>query len=196
MTSRPLNAGAIALVLKDWDVDFVVVGGAAAYAHGTSRRPSDLDVVIRLAPDNLDNTVAALRELNARPYFPGITPVEQALLPPSRLTADVLEMSLVSTWMTSQGPLDLFDAVLSRSGNSRYYADLEAGSVRRRVDGIPVDVASIDAIIASKVIVGRPKDLDDVAELRRIVVDRALQRQPAVTSTHRQQLGRDVGIDR
>lgn len=170
---RELNAGGIVMVLNDWNVDHVVIGGAAAHAHGTTRQPSDLDVVIRLADDNLNNAVDALRELRAEPHFPGITAEERAMLPPSRLTAEILKISLISTWMTSQGPLDLFDGILARNGRTRDYHALHAGAMRGRIGGIPTAIAAIDALIESKLAAGRPKDHDDVAELRRTVIDRA-----------------------
>lgn len=186
---QALNAGGIVMVLNDWNVDHVVIGGAAAHAHGTNRQPSDLDVVIRLADDNLDNAVGALRELRAEPHFPGITAEERAMLPPSRLTAEILEISLISTWMTSQGPLDLFDGILARNGRTRDYHALHAGAVRGRIGGIPTAIAGIDALIESKLAVGRPKDHDDVAELRRVVIERAQQR-------HRESPSRGLGVER
>lgn len=176
---HPLNTAALVLTLTDWRVDYVVIGSAAAHAHGASRRPADLDVVIGGDQANLARTVNALRDLNARPYFPGITREEQAQLPPARLSVEILQISLISGWMTRHGPLDLFDGMLTRGGQHRSYADVARGAQRQRVGGIPTDVASIGAIIDSKLAVGRPKDLDDVAELRRVIVDRAHDQRPA-----------------
>ena len=84
-------------------------------------------------------------------------------------------MSPISTWMTDDGELDLFDSVLARRSPARYWEDIHPGSSRHRIGGIPIDVASIDTLIASKLAVGRPKDLDTAEELRRIAADRALR---------------------
>jgi hypothetical protein len=50
-------------------VEFVVVGGAAAIAHGSARLTQDLDIVYRRSPDNLDCLVKALADL--KPYLRG-----------------------------------------------------------------------------------------------------------------------------
>lgn len=177
----PPNLGAMALVFKDHDVDFVVFGGAAAEAWGASRRADDLDIIIRCGPDNYQATADALVELNARAHFPEFAQEALDLLPRTRLTPELIEMSPISTWMTPHGELDLFDSVLSRDGSARYFEDLIDGSSRRRIGGIPVDVVSLDMLIGSKLAVARPKDFEVVAELRRISADRALQHQRTVS---------------
>lgn len=195
--ARPLDTGGLVIALAECGVDCVVIGGVAAHAHGITRQPSDLDVVIRRDDDNLRRAVAALGALDARYHFPGISAEERALLPPPRVALDVLETSMISCWMTSRGPLDLFDGILARNGRTRYYHDLRAAAVRRRVGGIVTDVACIDTIIESKLAAGRPKDHADVAELRRIVADRALQPAAHVRS-HALTVGRpgDIEISR
>ena len=54
------------------NVDFIVVGGAAAIAHGSVRLTSDLDIVYQRTPTNLDRLVAALVE--HQPYLRGAPP--------------------------------------------------------------------------------------------------------------------------
>ena len=51
------------------DVAFIVVGGAAAIAHGSVRLTSDLDIVYQRTPGNLDRLVAALQAYE--PYLRG-----------------------------------------------------------------------------------------------------------------------------
>jgi hypothetical protein len=53
-------------VLSAAHVEFVVVGGVAAFAHGAGRLTQDLDVVYRRTPENLDRLVSALRPF--KPY--------------------------------------------------------------------------------------------------------------------------------
>src|ERR1019366_2711206 len=53
-------------------VEYIVVGGAAALAHGSARFTQDLDVVYNRSPENLDRIVAALA--NFKPYLRGAPP--------------------------------------------------------------------------------------------------------------------------
>lgn len=53
-------------------VEFIVVGGVAATAHGSGRSTLDLDVVYRRSPDNLLRIVRALGSL--APYPRGAPP--------------------------------------------------------------------------------------------------------------------------
>jgi hypothetical protein len=58
---------ALLTALSDGKVEFIVVGGAAAIAHGSSRLTQYLDVVYRRTPDNIRRLVAALSPL--APYL-------------------------------------------------------------------------------------------------------------------------------
>jgi len=51
--------------LTSFGVEFIVVGGAAAIAHGSARLTLDLDIVYCREPDNLARLVRALA-----PYHP------------------------------------------------------------------------------------------------------------------------------
>jgi hypothetical protein len=52
--------GALLAALGDCKVEYIVVDGAAAIAHGSARLTQDLDIVYRRTPGNLDRLVAAL----------------------------------------------------------------------------------------------------------------------------------------
>jgi hypothetical protein len=53
-------------VLDRHGVEYLLVGGAAANAHGAERPTEDADCVVRRERANLDRLAGALRELNAR----------------------------------------------------------------------------------------------------------------------------------
>ncbi|MBI3946389.1 MAG: hypothetical protein HY321_10760 [Armatimonadetes bacterium] len=57
------------LVLADAGVEFILVGGVAAGAHGSARATLDLDVVYGRSPENLARLAAALAPIN--PYLRG-----------------------------------------------------------------------------------------------------------------------------
>ena len=47
---------ALLFALADSGVEFIVVGGAAAIAHGVARLTLDLDIVYRRTPENIGPT--------------------------------------------------------------------------------------------------------------------------------------------
>lgn len=54
----------IPLLVKN-EIRFIVVGGAAAVAHGSSRLTNDMDIVYDRSPENIQRIVSALQ-----PYHP------------------------------------------------------------------------------------------------------------------------------
>lgn len=128
-------------------VDFVVIGGFAAIAHGSPLLTQDLDIVCAPDPVNLEALGGVLVELGARlrgvaddvPFVPDAATLRRA----EALTLD-----------TPDGALD----VLARPDGAPAYARLRERSERLDLGGIAVAVASLDDLIAMKRAAGRPKD--------------------------------------
>src|ERR687887_372085 len=59
-------------LLRGAGVEFIIVGGAAATAHGASRLTEDLDVVYKRSRDNVSRLVRAMA--SAKPYLRGAPP--------------------------------------------------------------------------------------------------------------------------
>ena len=59
-------------VLSGGGVEYIVVGGVAARAHGSARLTNDLDVAYRRTPENMARLVAALAP--HAPYLRGAPP--------------------------------------------------------------------------------------------------------------------------
>lgn len=172
-----LSAGHVAGILaplRDRGVDCVLVGGAAAWAHGASQRPHDVDVVLRGTWDTYEAAAGALADLNARlpDYSHYLGDDAHAALPAVRLDAAAVAVAPITTWATDLGGLDFFDAIDSPQG-PLYYEDLIARAEPRNVAGVRVQVASINDVIASKATTARPKDLAVVTELRRLAAQRS-----------------------
>src|SRR5882757_2075087 len=70
--------------LREAGIEFVVIGGVAALAHGAERATQDLDIVSPLSPENVQRLVACLAELHPRfrmrPDLPIVTPENRNLL--------------------------------------------------------------------------------------------------------------------
>ena len=61
---------AIARVLNEASVRYLVVGGLAVNAHGYLRFTKDVDLVVQLIPDNVTRALDALATLGYRPLAP------------------------------------------------------------------------------------------------------------------------------
>ena len=142
------------VVLARHGVEFIVVGGAAAIAHGSSRLTQDLDIVYSRAPRNLERIAAALAQY--KPYLRGAP----AGLP---FTWDVhmLARGLNFTLVTSLGDIDL----LGEIPGGGTYADLAGNAVELEIFGTQCLCLSLAQLIRAKRASGRPKDLEALAEL-------------------------------
>lgn len=151
-TPRALVAG-----LVEGAVDFVVVGGVAAVAHGSVAFTQDLDIAY--APDigNLDRLGAVLVHLDAR--LRGVTD-DVPFVPDGR----AIRRTRVLTLTTPLGSIDL----LAQPDGAPVYEQLRSRAVRQSVAGVEVFVASLEDLIAMKKAAGRPKDLVAVEELEAI----------------------------
>ncbi len=138
-------------------VDFVLVGGFAAVAHGSPRLTQDLDLAYATGRANLEALGEVLVELGARPR--GVKE-EIPFTPDSR----TLRRTELLTLETSAGPLDL----LARPSGAPAYSTLRRRAERLDLGGFLVLVASIEDLLSMKQASGRAKDLGDIEELEAI----------------------------
>ena len=141
-------------LLTEQEVAFIIIGGVAAVIHGSSRLTQDLDVVYQRSPQNLTRLVQALAEQS--PYLRGAPPGL-----PFQWSVTTLRMGLNFTLETSVGPLDLLGEVTG--GGS--YEDLLEHTIEVEVFGVRCRCLDLPALIRTKRAVGRPKDLEAIAEL-------------------------------
>ncbi len=138
-------------------VEFVVVGGYAAVAHGGTMLTQDVDVCCDFAPDNLLRLQEAVADLHP---VHRMTPSRV----PLRLTADS-SLDLSNLYLdTDLGQLDCIGAV---KGLGSYPVVREASVEIQLQDG-PCRVLGLDALIEAKAAMGRPRDMETLIELRAI----------------------------
>lgn len=142
-------------------VRFILVGGAAATAHGSARLTADLDVVYARDVENVRRLVASLAPFE--PYLRGAPPGL-----PFRWAEETLLAGVNFTLTTSLGPIDLLGEI---TGGGRY-EDLLQGSVLLSVFGFECRCLSLEQLIRVKRAAGRPRDLETVAELEAIREER------------------------
>jgi hypothetical protein len=148
-------------VLAQGQVEFLVVGGVAARAHGSARLTNDLDVVYRRTAENLERLVAALR-----PYTPHLRGAPLGL--PFRWDAETLRRGLNFTLTTAFGDLDLLGEIAGGGG----YDSLRADSASIAAFGVEILCLNLERLIETKRAAGRPRDLEAIAELEALLEER------------------------
>jgi hypothetical protein len=155
-------------VLNRHGVEYLVVGGIAARAHGARRPTEDLDCVVRRSRDNLERLAAALLELHAHLRVSGMTDAEMAALR-IPMDAETLARSELSTWRTDAGDIDLLADIPGAAGARRRYEDLMDRAHHLRADGVEVLSADLLDVLESKRWANRAKDLEALPELEELV---------------------------
>jgi predicted nucleotidyltransferase len=152
-------------VLERHEVEYLIVGGAAAYAYGAERPTEDADCVVRRDRANLDRLAGALREMHARLRVGGMSDAEAKRLP-VQIDATALNMAGMSTWMTDAGACDVLAGLEAPDGQLVPYDELAERAGVLQGDGFVIRVASLEDIIRAKERADRPKDREALPELR------------------------------
>lgn len=152
-----IDFAAMLATLGRHQVAYIVVGGAAAIAHGSARLTLDLDIVYERSPANLDRLVAALAPY--QPYLRGIPPGL-----PFLWQGATLARGLNFTLVTSLGDIDL----LGEIPGGGTYAELLPGTIELQLFQTRCLCLSLPQLIRAKRAAGRPKDLEALAELEAI----------------------------
>jgi hypothetical protein len=142
-------------------VEFILIGGLAAAAHGSARATFDVDVVYARTRENVRKLVAALEPLE--PYLRGVP----AGLP-FKFDEATVRLGLNFTLQTRLGWLDLLGEVAG-GGN---FAQLLPFTEPMEIFGQSCRVVTLEKLIQLKRAAGRPKDLEPIAELQALLEER------------------------
>lgn len=156
-----IDIAAILRLLKDSQVEFIVIGGIAAAAHGSARATFDLDVVYRRTPENIERLANCLR--SHAPYLRNAPPGL-----PFRFDPETIRRGLNFTLVTDLGPLDVLGEV---TGGGKY-EELLPHTVPLGVFGVSCLCLGVQRLIHVKRAAGRPKDLEAIAELEALLDER------------------------
>jgi predicted nucleotidyltransferase len=139
------------------DVRFILVGGLAVNAWGYLRATQDLDIVPDPEPANLERLAALLEGLG------GKVEVDGGRLAPSAIRTFLKagDRTLVST---DAGHVD----VLQGLPQVPSFAHLVADATSIDLDGMVVEICSLDALKAMKRASERARDRDDLDALDRL----------------------------
>jgi len=144
--------------LAEGRVEFIIVGGLAAVAHGSARLTQDVDVVYSRSAENVRRLVDALRPL--QPYLRGAPPNL-----PFRWDEASVRRGLNFTLTTTVGDLDLLGEITAGGG----YQALLPQSMMLKLFGCECRCLALEPLIRIKRAVGRPKDLEALAELETLL---------------------------
>jgi hypothetical protein len=144
--------------LRGGGVRFIVIGGVAATAHGSTQLTNDLDVVYARDPDDVGRLATALAPHH--PYLRGVPPGL-----PFKFDAPTIRRGLNFTLDTDFGPLDL----LGEATGGGTYDALLPHTVSLELFGGPCLCVDLPTLIRLKRAAGRPKDILALAELEAIL---------------------------
>ena len=145
----PLQAHPLLKALVEHGVDFVLVGGMAGIALGSSYPTYDIDVAYARDEANLQRLAEALSELRVSLRVEGA-----AADLPFRPDARSLANGANFTFMTDFGMFD----ILGDLAGIHSYEELRRDATVQEVEGFPIRVASIGHLIAMKRAANRTKD--------------------------------------
>lgn len=149
-----LDIAAILKALSASEVDFVVIGGIAAVAHGSAYVTQDFDICYARTPVNLERLAGALA-----PFHPRLRGAPVDL--PFHLDAATLRGGLNFTLTTDLGDIDLMGEIAGFSS----YEEVAAGSETLELYGVSCRILTLEELIRSKRAAGRPKDMLLLSEL-------------------------------
>jgi predicted nucleotidyltransferase len=138
-------------LLKERDVEFVVIGASAFAVHGYSRATLDLDLFVRPDPENIRKLMGALKVFGYD-------------------LSDVTEEDLLKKKVLIRQYLLETDIHPFVKGVT--YPEVWAGRVKGNIGGADAFFAGLKELIRMKEAAGRAKDLEDLKVLRALPVQR------------------------
>lgn len=134
--------------LKEGGVEFVIIGGVAAVAYGSSVATDDVDVCAPMDRENLVKLIGALSDVDPkwrfRPDMPVVKPDDSYL---GQLKNVYLRTRL--------GVLD----VLGEIPGVCTYEEAASKAIEMNFYGVVCKVVDVDTLLAAKRVAGRPHDL-------------------------------------
>lgn len=150
-----LQAELVLTALCKAEVAFILIGGMAAVAQGSSYVTADLDIFYERQYPNYSKIVAALRQ-----FSPRLRGVDPSL--PFVFDEVTLRSGMNFTLTTDAGDLDLLGEIAGFAN----YQDAKVRSEEIELFQQRIWVLTLDGLIHSKEATGRAKDLRLLPELK------------------------------
>ena len=155
---------AIVTALNAASVEYLIVGGLAVNAHGFVRLTRDVDIVIRLTPENASKGLHALLAIGYRMSIPE-KPETFADAPIRERWREEKHMVVLKLWSDDhrRTPVDIF--VYEPFS---FVEELARCVFLEISPGVKAPVVALATLLQMKREVARPQDLIDVRELERL----------------------------
>lgn len=150
-----LQTELLVTALCDAEVSFIVIGGMAAVAQGSSYVTADLDIFYERQTHNYPKIATALR-----PLHPRLRGVDPSL--PFVLDEVALRSGMNFTLTTDAGDLEFLGEIAGFGS----YDEVKAQSEEIELFHHRIRILTLDGLIYSKEATGRPKDLRMLPELK------------------------------
>ena len=144
-------------------VQYLIVGGLAVNAHGFVRLTRDVDIVLRLEPENATRGLNALLEAGWRLAIPENPEAFADAVTRERWRTEK-QMIVLKLWSDEhlRTPIDIF--VYEPFDFMAEFAQAEHFEIS---PGVSAPVVSLATLLKMKREAGRPQDLEDIKELVR-----------------------------
>ena len=155
---------AIITALNHAGIEYLIVGGLAVNAHGFVRLTRDVDIVIRLTPENASKGLHALLGIGYQMSIPE-RPEAFADAPTRERWRAEKQMVVLKLWSDEhrRTPIDIFVY------EPFSFIEELARCVHLEISpGVKAPVVSLATLLQMKREVARPQDLIDVHELERL----------------------------
>ncbi|MFO7975920.1 MAG: hypothetical protein R6V12_14950 [Candidatus Hydrogenedentota bacterium] len=130
-------------LLNSHGVEYVIVGAHAMAFHGCPRYTGDIDILVRVSPENAERLERVVRDFGFEDT--GLT------------IRDFLKEHQVIQLGFPPNRIDLLTTLTGVSFDAAW-----AEAVSAELDGLPVKILSRNHLIANKKALGRTKDLADL----------------------------------
>lgn len=145
--------------LAEHGVEYVLVGGLAATAHGASIVTLDTDLCFRQTEENCERLARSLEILRAEIYPPRPVPIP--------ITSELLRTHRIVHLKSPAGRLDLMASVPGLGT----YDEILPGAALIAVGDLQIPILSLDQLIQAKSVLDQPKDrehLDQLLAIRKL----------------------------
>lgn len=145
-------------VLKEYNVDFVIIGGHAVNFHGYIRTTEDFDIIVKDDDENKKRLFDALSNINACWITNEIDP-ETKIEKTKPVTLSYMSNNHLMMLCTDNGFIDIFDFIPG-------FPDISTEEIFETSEEFKgLKYMSLDWLIKIKQKSGRPRDLEDIEKL-------------------------------
>jgi len=153
---------AMVSALQSAEVRYLVVGGLAVAAHGHGRATFDIDLVVQLQPDNISRAMKALESLGYRPTAP--VPAAHFSDPLQRESWIRDKNMVVFQLHSDRHPETQIDLFVSEPFD--FNIEYGRAMIGEILPHLSVRFVCLETLLRMKQSVGRPKDLEDIRQLK------------------------------